>query len=609
MFISPGKPQVDMVSLRDNVFTFAAAETMPWLFQLNQFNQLDTALFVRQPQLLHDMSFRPLSLRSRWPQQLAKQGHHSLPTCGTGYYPEAQHMRDSMYPTDEDSHPSTSIRASESPVSSSVSHYSTTGIDERGVTHTSFSNIAAGSELVDLPYWQLVSQGTPAFTPFAHGGNPTWDHTQDGVQPLIAYENYALDAQTNAFSQPVFHPHEALHGLPQPAGGENDSSTNSRLYPSSGMLEAMVLEDEPGRSLWDVSAPETKEAGYAAYRCTGAPEPDMANSTWAKPEAGDETTVSPKSLRIRQTPTPSPSSDSIHTSFIADIHHDEPLVAVEPPPQSGREVPNSARMTRRSGKPLPKSGRRILLPATADATASRRPRSLGSEDPPSPTRRRLTRLRPKPRSAAAGHSSSPPPPLPRPGSPRRIAALRSQFTLGPPPLSRAAARETAVELADRTSKDEFLVRQKQLGKTYKEIRRLGGFTEAESTLRGRYRTLTKCREARVRKPEWSEKDLRLLEQAVRAFSNGSTGGSVKVPWKKVAEYIVAHGGSYHFGNSTCRKRWDELVREQTSLGKSLRQPFFPDEGIDNNHAHLQIGSGGGPRGHGDGGILVYGQGQ
>jgi len=82
-----------------------------------------------------------------------------------------------------------------------------------------------------------------------------------------------------------------------------------------------------------------------------------------------------------------------------------------------------------------------------------------------------------------------------------------------------------------------------------------------------------------------------------------------VPWKKVAEYIVTHGGSYHFGNSTCRKRWDELVREQTSLGKSLRQPFFPDEGIETNHAHLQIGDGGGPRGHGDGGFLVYGQGQ
>jgi hypothetical protein len=26
----------------------------------------------------------------------------------------------------------------------------------------------------------------------------------------------------------------------------------------------------------------------------------------------------------------------------------------------------------------------------------------------------------------------------------------------------------------------------------------------------------------------------------------------------VAEYIFHHGGSYLFGNSTCRKKWDEL---------------------------------------------------
>jgi hypothetical protein len=26
----------------------------------------------------------------------------------------------------------------------------------------------------------------------------------------------------------------------------------------------------------------------------------------------------------------------------------------------------------------------------------------------------------------------------------------------------------------------------------------------------------------------------------------------------VAEYIFQHGGSYLFGNSTCRKKWDDL---------------------------------------------------
>jgi hypothetical protein len=32
----------------------------------------------------------------------------------------------------------------------------------------------------------------------------------------------------------------------------------------------------------------------------------------------------------------------------------------------------------------------------------------------------------------------------------------------------------------------------------------------------------------------------------------------KVQWKKIAESISANGGSYHFGNSTCKRKWQEL---------------------------------------------------
>lgn len=58
-----------------------------------------------------------------------------------------------------------------------------------------------------------------------------------------------------------------------------------------------------------------------------------------------------------------------------------------------------------------------------------------------------------------------------------------------------------------TSKDELLVRCKGQGMSYKQIKELGGFEEAESTLRGRYRALTKPREARLRKPEWGEREV------------------------------------------------------------------------------------------------------
>ncbi|KXX78701.1 hypothetical protein MMYC01_204594 [Madurella mycetomatis] len=120
------------------------------------------------------------------------------------------------------------------------------------------------------------------------------------------------------------------------------------------------------------------------------------------------------------------------------------------------------------------------------------------------------------------------------------------------------------------SRDEFLVWQRKLGMMYKEIWCISSFAEAESTLRGRYRTLTKCREARVRKPEWSEKDLELLTCAVRTLSKTSHPdlNPSKAPWKKVAEYIVVHGGSYYFGNSTCRKRWDGIVREEAIKRRS-----------------------------------------
>jgi hypothetical protein len=59
----------------------------------------------------------------------------------------------------------------------------------------------------------------------------------------------------------------------------------------------------------------------------------------------------------------------------------------------------------------------------------------------------------------------------------------------------------------RIAKDKFLLDSKRIGKSYKQIRLEGGFTEAESTLRGRHRTLTKKPEERVRKPEWDGNDV------------------------------------------------------------------------------------------------------
>ncbi|OQE26515.1 hypothetical protein PENSTE_c005G10452 [Penicillium steckii] len=141
------------------------------------------------------------------------------------------------------------------------------------------------------------------------------------------------------------------------------------------------------------------------------------------------------------------------------------------------------------------------------------------------------------------------------------------------------------------SRNKFLVESRRRGLSYRAIKHLGGFKEAESTLRGRFRTLTKTKEQRVRKPKWSDTDIKLLCEAVAIYTGKSVtchspdtllkltmnlpqaqvqvqaqvqrlqnqlGQSPKVPWKKVSQYIWNNGGSYQFGNATCKKKWCEI---------------------------------------------------
>jgi hypothetical protein len=94
MFISPTKPQGDVVSPQDGIFIFAAAEFAPWLLELNKLN---TELVLHQ-QRLHDMSYNHMSLRGGWTQAGPRQQipHHGLPLCGTGYYSESQNAENNV---------------------------------------------------------------------------------------------------------------------------------------------------------------------------------------------------------------------------------------------------------------------------------------------------------------------------------------------------------------------------------------------------------------------------------------------------------------------------------------------------------------------------------
>jgi hypothetical protein len=117
----------------------------------------------------------------------------------------------------------------------------------------------------------------------------------------------------------------------------------------------------------------------------------------------------------------------------------------------------------------------------------------------------------------------------------------------------------------RKDRDQYLLEMRERGFTYKEIKETGDFEEAESTLRGRVRVLTKARSERVRKPEWTDRDVHLLRRGVAAVSRRPAvdGGQKrrrtgKLPWKDISAYIKHNGGSYSFAPATCARRWDEV---------------------------------------------------
>lgn len=70
------------------------------------------------------------------------------------------------------------------------------------------------------------------------------------------------------------------------------------------------------------------------------------------------------------------------------------------------------------------------------------------------------------------------------------------------------SRAPSTTHAQRKKEDQILLEGKRAGLTYKEIKKHMHSKVAESTLRGRYRSLTKARKDRVRKPVWNANDVR-----------------------------------------------------------------------------------------------------
>lgn len=181
--------------------------------------------------------------------------------------------------------------------------------------------------------------------------------------------------------------------------------------------------------------------------------------------------------------------------------------------KSRKQLPDKQPRSRRpqSGvSPKPTTGRRKrdLAPTPSSSVTSRHTRTTRSHTQADVIRpypeSQLTQ--PKPR-ATRPHSLSP-----TLQAPLALPAPRGRLVLPAPPRSMPAQQATSAPESpplrdDLSQKDQLLLRYKGKGMGYKEIKEALGCEEAVSTLRGRYRTITKPKEARVRRPAWTESDV------------------------------------------------------------------------------------------------------
>ncbi|KAI1115124.1 hypothetical protein F5Y14DRAFT_147017 [Nemania sp. NC0429] len=403
-----------------------------------------------------------------------------------------------------------------------------------GPSHPQYSNKAhPGNE-------QMVFSHHPAANADTHGLPGNFSNQQP-----FQYSSHHFDGIYNsnpgvefqhrlASSTDMYHPYPVF-GEPFEYTDVSPATFQSSLSSSAG--SSMASERMASMTLEPCPQPDTTMA--IDFRTTHHPRStSLQGHNWG---THCPATISPKMLRINPSPTPTSSSESIHTVIPATCGESDFESSAWDRHQARNHLPLK-RSNQKSRKELPTKPARSRLA-------------------PTPLHREPVASKGKSKAHAHHHS---------PHSGLRCLTEPAPPKLAPRDHSVAEAEGLAETVpmgsddVERDAKNRYLVESKLAGMTYREIRLQGGFTEAESTLRGRFRTLTKSKDQRVRKPEWQEKDIRLLKKAVRKLAKGDST-SAKVPWKQVATYIYEHDGSYHFGNATCRKKWDELV-EQGAAG-------------------------------------------
>ncbi|KAI3336638.1 hypothetical protein HD806DRAFT_13344 [Xylariaceae sp. AK1471] len=300
----------------------------------------------------------------------------------------------------------------------------------------------------------------PSYNPMGLG-NPSLD---------INYQ-HGLPLSTEVYSNmPVFaEPFECSHVSPVTLNSSFSSSNGSSI--ASERMASMTLEPGPSQGC---TPPMDFRSNHHHASTT-----NIQGHSWAE---NCPATISPKMLRINPSPTPTSSSESIQTG-IQTAGGDSDLGASAWDQQQARSVLPTKRSNHKARKGLPT-------------------KPIKSRLAPSPPRESAT-LKGKGKARAQKHSHQsalrlldPAPAKPMPKG-HLVAEVRNPVETVP---SNSAD-------AERDAKDRFLVESRLAGMTYREIRALGNFEEAESTLRGRFRAKTKPKEQRVRSPKWQEKDV------------------------------------------------------------------------------------------------------
>ncbi|KAK0109892.1 hypothetical protein ONS95_002562 [Cadophora gregata] len=405
--------------------------------------------------------------------------------------------------------------------------------------------------------------------PQANGGNSSFTSPSGLPQSTYAERTSMQDnsMKISATSAEIVH---SSYSEPQAfADCRTIDSTNTRSSDIS-TIKAYCWPDNLRGSKGPISSFELPFSNDGLPRCPPQQYSDPwsstsgSTSTWG-PQSLASNTISPKLLTLNVSSASLSSSGSSQDSLLA-LSDSSPVMAVDGP--GVRFIPEELQLV----EPQPLRRHRTALPDCVPSSRRFVPVVPSNDFPPSRNAKkhskvikfpRYTRRKSSPppkdiQNPSYNHSPSPSPRISEACSPRSVATpawidpKAWQPAISPQPRAEAQVLET------RESRDEFLVNSRLAGMSYKDIRRQGNFKEAESTLRGRFRTLTKDKTQRVRKPEWEDNDVRLLKRAVLKLSRESDRAKGKIPWKLVAEYIANNGGSYHFGNSTCRKRWDEL---------------------------------------------------